>query len=409
MPLRILNVAYPLIPVTAEAPGGSEQILQTLLTAFAENGHSVETTTIAHPASQVQGRLVPLRGRLPEGNIEQSEFERIVQKQNELALDLLSSERFDLVHNQGGLFYRAAAQSNTPVLMTLHLAEQLYESAFFENLPPNLYLQCVSKTQYEMLAKRLRQVGLRADAPGEVHQRRTGAAGNACGRIPHNPPQGPALAGWVGNGIALDRFRFLEKKSDYVLYVGRICEEKGPHLAIEVAQKAGVHLFMLGAIYPFAAHQQYFARNIRPHLGHGVTFVENPTLAQKRAALAGARAVLIPSLVAETSSLVAMEAAGSGTPVIAFRHGALPEIVEHTISGFIADDVASMQESVARSGEISPARCRAVAEERFTASRMADGYVRLYQSVIASEHRESRKPAPAQSRSRPDAEMRPTL
>src|SRR5581483_7156273 len=111
---------------------------------------------------------------------------------------------------------------------------------------------------------------------------------------------------------------------------GRICEEKGAHLALEIASRAGMNITLAGKIYPFSYHQQYFEREIAPLLDRmpNATFISSPDARRKRQLLRQAKAVLITSLVNETSSLVAMEAAASGTPVIAFRNGALAEIVQ---------------------------------------------------------------------------------
>jgi glycosyltransferase involved in cell wall biosynthesis len=103
----------------------------------------------------------------------------------------------------------------------------------------------------------------------------------------------------------------------------------------------------------------------------------------KRRLLAAARCVLIPSLVAETSSLVAMEALASGTPVIAWRAGALPEIVDHGKTGYIVDDVAGMAEAIYKADSIDPEACRAAARQRFARPRMLESYLALYHSLAA--------------------------
>ncbi len=130
--------------------------------------------------------------------------------------------------------------------------------------------------------------------------------------------------------------------------MGRICEEKAPHLAIAAAKLAGVPLILAGQVYPFSYHQQYFEREICPTLGRGVSFIDSPLFEDKVALLRNARALLLTSTAEETSSLVAMEAMACGTPVIAMRRGAFPEIVAHGETGFIVDDVHEMAAAVAR-------------------------------------------------------------
>jgi glycosyltransferase involved in cell wall biosynthesis len=196
----------------------------------------------------------------------------------------------------------------------------------------------------------------------------------------------PRLLGVVRNGIELQRFTAAGGSKDHLLWLGRFCQEKGAHLAIQAARMAGPPLVLAGQVYPFSYHGQYFEQEIAPHLNHKVPrvrLVEAPTPAQKIRLLGRARAVLVPSLAAETSSLVAMEAAACGTPVIAFRRGALPEVVRHGVTGFLVDSVAEMAQAVAQVEEISPADCRRHAEENFSAARMADDYEQLYGRVLA--------------------------
>jgi glycosyltransferase involved in cell wall biosynthesis len=114
-----------------------------------------------------------------------------------------------------------------------------------------------------------------------------------------------------------------------------------------------------------------------------VRLVEAPGAAKKIQLLSHARALLVPSLADETSSLVAMEAAACGTPVIAFRRGALPEVVRHGVTGFLVDSVEEMAQAVARLEKIQPAICRRHAEQNFSAVRMADDYEQLYSGVLA--------------------------
>ena len=107
-----------------------------------------------------------------------------------------------------------------------------------------------------------------------------------------------------------------------------------------------------------------------------------PSFATKRRLLREARALLITSLADETSSLVAMEAAASGTPVIAFRRGALPEVVQENVTGFVVADVAGAVEACGRIETISNAACTARAQENFSSGKMADGYLSLYTRIL---------------------------
>ena len=102
---------------------------------------------------------------------------------------------------------------------------------------------------------------------------------------------------------------------------------------------------------------------------------------QKTELLAGAKCLLIPSLVAETSSLVAMEAISAGTPVIAFRSGALPEVIDHGVTGFIVDSQEEILTALQNLGDITAENCRQIARDRFESARMVRDYLNLYESL----------------------------
>jgi glycosyltransferase involved in cell wall biosynthesis len=190
----------------------------------------------------------------------------------------------------------------------------------------------------------------------------------------------------VTNGVNADRFPFSELKQDYLLWLGRICEEKAPHVACDVAREMGMPLVVAGQVYPFSYHQLYFERELAPRLSSGdIKFINPPMRAEKLDLLANARALLITSCADETSSLVAMEAMACGTPVVAFRRGALPEVVKDSVTGFIADNIEGMLESLANIETILPLACREHVVRRFSAARMADEYARIYAELTAKE------------------------
>jgi glycosyltransferase involved in cell wall biosynthesis len=242
-----------------------------------------------------------------------------------------------------------------PVLATLHLPRTFYPEQWFLNVPSSLAFNCVSQAQFRTFADQ------------------------------------PQVIGVVPNGIALEKFPVTSAKENYVLWLGRICEEKAPHLAIAAAQAAGVPLVLAGQVYPFSYHQQYFKREIESHItdatGASVQFVDSPSLATKLVLLSRARAVILTSTAEETSSLVAMEAMACGTPVIAFRRGAFPEIVSDGETGFVVDSVEQMTAAILRSHEISARGCRKRVESRFAAPRMAHEYLQLYRQILEGARR----------------------
>ncbi len=189
----------------------------------------------------------------------------------------------------------------------------------------------------------------------------------------------------VPNGIDLEKFQVCQNKQEYLLWLGRVCPEKGAHVALRVAHRLNLPLIVAGPVHPFSAHKMYFNEQIQPLLDDKRCYIGPVDTKRKAELLANARSLLVPSLVAETSSLVAMEAASSGTPVVAFRSGALPEIVDDGITGFIVQSEEDMAKAVLKTGAISPLTCRAKAETCFTASRMSQDYFGLYDLILSSQ------------------------
>jgi glycosyltransferase involved in cell wall biosynthesis len=180
----------------------------------------------------------------------------------------------------------------------------------------------------------------------------------------------------------VESFPYRDAKRDFLLWLGRICEEKAPHLACDIAAELGMPLVVAGEVYPFSYHQQYFERELRPRLASkNVQFICGLSREHKLELLSSARVLLITSLAQETSSLVAMEAMACGTPAVAFRKGALPEVVRDNITGFIADNEEGMLEAVAHIESIVPLACREHVARHYSSRRMAREYLGLYAEV----------------------------
>jgi glycosyltransferase involved in cell wall biosynthesis len=345
---RILYIAYPLLPVTCESAGGAEQMLTVLERELAARGY--DTVVAACAGSHAAGRLI-VTGSAPS-NVDA--YEERETEHSRCILEHIArwdrpGLRYDLVHDMSGSFWRQAGALNISVLATLHLPRSFYRAEWFAQLPSNLVFNCVSEAQARSFA----------DIPGMAV---------------------------VQNGIALEHFPLTQKKAEYLLWLGRICEEKGTQVAIETAVRTGMRLILAGQIYPFSYHQRYFENCVRPQLESSrsqFTFIDTPTFEQKRELLRHARALLVPSLCEETSSLVAMEAMACGTPVIAFRRGGIAEVVSHGETGFLVDTPEEMAEAVRQASAINPFACRSRVTALFSHLRMADDYQRLYARIAA--------------------------
>jgi len=283
--------------VTRDTAGGAEQILSLIDDAIVAAGH--HSIVIACDGSAVRGDLIATprqRGAL-DANARAAAWRRL----RELVAKVIGD--VDVVHYHGFDFAAYDVQSATPRIATLHLAPSLYPQSVFAEADPQLV--CVSESQ-------------RRSTP-------------RCNAV-------------ITNGIDLDLFRPGDRHDDYVLALGRICEEKGFHDAINAAKLAGVRLVIAGEVFAYREHQQYFSDMIVPRLGAACEFLGPVPLRERRELIAGARCIVVPSRAAETSSLVTMEALASGTPVIAYPSGALPEIVGR--GGVIVNDVVGMANAI---------------------------------------------------------------
>jgi glycosyltransferase involved in cell wall biosynthesis len=163
--------------------------------------------------------------------------------------------------------------------------------------------------------------------------------------------------------------------------MGRVCEAKGFHLALDAAARAGAPLLVAGAVHAFPEHVRYFEEQIRPRLDAARRFLGPVTGVRKRRLLAGARCAIVSSTTDETCSLVALEALAAGTPVVAFRRGALPEVVEHGRTGFLVESVAEMADAIAACSQLSTLACREAAQRRFDARVTVRRYLELYRAL----------------------------
>jgi glycosyltransferase involved in cell wall biosynthesis len=193
---------------------------------------------------------------------------------------------------------------------------------------------------------------------------------------------------WLGtvyHGLPEDLYRFDDEPGDYLAFVGRASPEKRLDLAIQIARRAGLPLRV--AMKVDRHDRGYYEDVIVPLLrAPGVDLVGEIDDREKQDFLGKARALLFPIDWPEPFGLVMIEAMACGTPVIAFRRGSVPEIVEDGVTGYVCDDVEQAVRAVERLPYLSRAACRREFEQRFTAGRMAEDYVRIYRQLHARSH-----------------------
>jgi glycosyltransferase involved in cell wall biosynthesis len=337
----ILSVAYPLAPTGPDVAGGAEQILSQIDRAITRAGW--RSLVIAREDSKVSGTLVPIpraSGALTAGAIAQAQ--EWCRRKIARAL-----ERWpvDLIHMHGMDFDSYLPPAGIPVLVTLHVPWSWYSASLGLVKRPGTYLHCVSHAQH-------------ADAPPDL-----------------------PLLPEIPNGVA-EQMAPGVRKRNFALALGRMAPEKGFHLALEAATRARTPMLLGGQVFDFPEHRRYYRERILPRIdGRTRRYVGLLRGRRKRRLLTAARCVLIPSVEPETFSLVAAEALSAGTPVIAFRSGALVDAIEEGITGYLVDDVEEMAEAIGRVDRIDPDACRQAAR-RFCVERMTKRYLETYQHLI---------------------------
>jgi len=185
----------------------------------------------------------------------------------------------------------------------------------------------------------------------------------------------------VPNALDLEHYPCKPHRGDYLLYLGRMNHEKGAHRAVAVAMELGLPLKLAGKVRE-QKEREYFAEFVEPHLGNGIEYLGEVNHGTKVELLQNARATLFPIEWEEPFGLVMIESMACGTPVIATRHGAVPEVLEDERGGVIVDHWREIPAALERADAIEPAECRRYAEEQFAPERMVGDYENAYLKAI---------------------------
>lgn len=342
MSLTVLSVAYPFAPVTADPVGGAEQVLSALDRGLVAAGD--RSVVLAAEGSAPTGELVTLPQ--PAGEIDEAGREAAYAALRARLTETLERVRPDVAHLHGVDFHRYLPAAGPPVLVTLHLPLDWYPAEALAPQRADVWLTPVSRDQ-----ARRRPPGARLGAP-------------------------------IENGVSLEAFRPRPKRR-YALALGRICPEKGFHLALDAARAARMPLLLAGPVFPYREHRRYFEAEIGPRLDRWRRWIGPVSGQAKRRLIAGARCLIAPSLAPETSSLVAREALAAGTPVVAFRSGALVEAIEPGRTGILVDTPEALPQALAEAAALDSGACRRAAEQRFSDREMIAAYLAVYRSLAS--------------------------
>jgi glycosyltransferase involved in cell wall biosynthesis len=342
-PLRIGIVAPVWFPVPPSGYGGIEWVVSLLADGLVDAGHAV--TLFASGDSHTKAELSCVFDRAPSERIGQTYWEL-----QHLLHALERANEFDVLNDHTGMLGLALGGTvETPFVHTVH--------GPLDGEPGDIY------EHIGRLAPRAKLVSL------SLNQRR---------------PQ-PSLP-WIANcPNALD-FAFYPHqpfRGDYLCFVGRMSPDKGCHRAIAVARELDVPLRIAGKNRE-PEEQAYFRSLVEPYLSDSIEYLGEVTHGEKVELLRNARATLFPIEWEEPFGLVMIESMASGTAVVATRRGAVPEVIEHGVSGIIVDDYRQMAAALEESDRLDPYAIRHYAETRFSPERMVADYERAYRETIAA-------------------------
>ncbi|PBC19336.1 glycosyltransferase family 4 protein [Mesorhizobium sp. WSM4307] len=340
MTLTVLNVAYPLAPVGPDAVGGAEQVLSLLDRALVRAGN--RSIVVGCRGSSASGTLVEIPAE--SGVLDETAKSRAQQAHRAAIAAARANWPIDVVHLHG-IDFDAYLPDDGPTLVTLHLPLDWYPAEALRPKRDDVWLHAVSTAQQK------------------------------------TAPPGARLAAPIPNGVDIEALGLPQAKRDFALVLSRICPEKGIHLALDAAKQAGVPLVVGGKVYSYELHTRYFRDEVQPRLDGRRRFLGPLGFTAKRRFLNAARCLVIPSLAAETSSLVAMEALACGTPVVAFPNGALPDVIEHGKTGFLVNTIEEMAQAIIAASSLDAEACRAEARRRFSLERMISSYMDAYHAL----------------------------
>jgi glycosyltransferase involved in cell wall biosynthesis len=348
-------LAPPWIPVPAPAYGGIEEVVRLLSDGLVAEGHDV--TLFAAPGSDSSAGVVEVLDDSYPDDIQKAQYEadHVARAFAEIDAAAERGEPFDVIHDHVG--HTALAMADriaVPLVHTLHgpFTEDAFR--FYAEHGSKATIVAISQSQLD-------------DAPEAM----------GGGVVVHNP-------------IDCSEWPYSDKKQDFLLWIGRMSPDKGPHRAITAAREAGAPLVLAGPIQP--GQEGFFAEEIEPHVGSdGIEYIGEADAERKRELYGHARALLMPIRWREPFGLVMVESLACGTPVIAFREGSAPDVVEDGKTGFIVDDEHEMARAVERLDEIDPSACRGACQERFGVAAIVRGYEAVYRAAIDGREGSERK------------------
>jgi glycosyltransferase involved in cell wall biosynthesis len=339
--VKIAMIVNPLIPVPPEQYGGIERIVYMLIQELKKNNHHI--TLYAHEHSRPGCKLIAYQESKNYGLKDMIKVNLLTSK--------IALQNFDVVHTFGRM-------SNITLLMLYKLPKIVSYQ-----LPPTL-------SQVKKATKIAFKNSLYFTACSNFIARQISHIGHVT---------------TIYNGVDIKEYQFNEKVPDNapLVFLGRIQQEKGTAIAIQIAKKTNQKLIIAGNIPAEKTHQQYFDQEVEPFIDNEqIKYIGPVNNFQKNELLRNARALLMPVTWPEPFGIVMAEALACGTPVIGFNQGAVPEVVTHGLNGFVCNSLVEMIEAVNNIDTINRFNCRSITEQKFSADILAWQYEQLYTQAI---------------------------
>jgi glycosyltransferase involved in cell wall biosynthesis len=341
-PMKVAQVAPLAESVPPHLYGGTERVIHWLTEELIQQGHQV--TLFGTGDSQTSAKLIPVWPRALR--LGRPRSDPIVAAASALEVLSLHATEFDIIHSHGNWCYLPLlTRLGVPFVTTLHGRLDIFRLPQLIGMFPQAPFVSISN-------------GQRSPVPNA----------NWAATIYHGfPPD------WLHPNF---------ERGPYLAFLGRLSPEKGPEPAIRIARAANMRL-RIAAKIP-RGERGYFAERLQPMIdGNQTRLVGEVDDSSKQQFLGGAAALLFPIDWPEPFGLVMIEAMACGTPVIAFRRGSVPEVIEHGVSGFIVENEAEAIQAVRRLPELDRRKVRASFERRFTSSEMGGKYVSCYRKILA--------------------------
>jgi glycosyltransferase involved in cell wall biosynthesis len=343
--MRIAQLAPLVESVPPSGYGGTELVVSLLTEQFVKEGH--EVTLFASGDSQTSARLVsvedtPLRNHFPIHRWNAYDI-RLLLKLVEM------QDEFDIIHNHMG--YQALptlCELRKPMVTTNHnLVKDYCRPIYF----------AYGKSPFVAISEAYRRL---------------------------NYPEKLNYVDVVYNGIDLEPYQFnADAKRDYLLFLGRICQDKGTAPAIEIAKKLGLPLKIAGKID--TEDGDYYEKNVKQHIGGNIEYVGEVNMQQKIRLYSGAIAVVYPIDFEEPFGLVMAESLACGTPLMAFDRGSVREVLSDGETAVIGNTVDDLVARFPEIEKISAQTCRNRVENLFSKEVMARNYLNVYSTLVARE------------------------